>query len=190
MFFFTVYKHILKIRVSNEYIILLRNFTHCLHLRIAGGDRGGVADLILSIKVSKMPIICICNDKYKQSLKSLRNHCMEMEFRKPTKQQVAQRLNKICQAEGLAINSVRQPVFLFQPMYGLCPRNLFICIVQEICLITVWRWSSESMKQQVGHYLNKICQAEGLAINAACQPVFLFQPMYRLGYSENYLFVV
>jgi hypothetical protein len=32
----------------------------------AGGDRGGVADLIATIKSSKIPIICICNDKYSQ----------------------------------------------------------------------------------------------------------------------------
>jgi hypothetical protein len=40
----------------------------------AGGDRGGVADLITTIKLSKVPIICICNDKYHQKLRSLRNH--------------------------------------------------------------------------------------------------------------------
>jgi hypothetical protein len=40
----------------------------------AAGDRGGVADLIQTIKVSRLPIICICNDKYSQKLRSLRNH--------------------------------------------------------------------------------------------------------------------
>lgn len=40
----------------------------------AAGDRGGVADLINTIKMSKIPIICICNDKYAQKLRSLRNH--------------------------------------------------------------------------------------------------------------------
>lgn len=40
----------------------------------AAGDRGGVQDLIATIKLSKIPIICICNDKYAQKLRSLRNH--------------------------------------------------------------------------------------------------------------------
>lgn len=75
----------------------------------AGGDRGGVADLIASIKISKMPIVCVCNDKYKQSMRSLRNHCIELDWRKPTKQQVASRLQSIARAEGLAINTVRSP---------------------------------------------------------------------------------
>lgn len=72
-----------------------------------GGDRGGVSDLIDSIKSSKMPIICVCNDKYKQSLKSLKNHCLEIDWRKPTKLQAAARLKTITSNEGLTINQVR-----------------------------------------------------------------------------------
>lgn len=55
---------------------------------MSAGDRGGVADLIASIKMSKIPIICICNDRYSQKLKSLVNYCLLLNFRKPTKQQV------------------------------------------------------------------------------------------------------
>lgn len=71
-----------------------------------GGDRGGVSDLIDSIKSCKLPIICVCNDKYKQSLKSLKNHCLEIDWRKPTKVQAAARLKKIIAAEGLTMNQV------------------------------------------------------------------------------------
>lgn len=78
-----------------------------------GGDRGGVSDLINNIKASKMPIICVCNDKYKQTLKSLKNHCLEIDWRKPTKLQAAQRLKIITKAEGLTINQVRRdPLYL------------------------------------------------------------------------------
>lgn len=56
---------------------------------MSAGDRGGVADLIASIKISKIPIICICNDRYSQKLKSLVNYCLLLSFRKPTKQQVS-----------------------------------------------------------------------------------------------------
>lgn len=48
---------------------------------MSAGDRGGVADLIATIKAAKLPIIAICNDKYNQKLKSLRNSCLELEFR-------------------------------------------------------------------------------------------------------------
>lgn len=48
---------------------------------MSGGDRGGVNDLIQSIHRSKVPIICICNDKYNQKLRSLRNHTLELDYR-------------------------------------------------------------------------------------------------------------
>ncbi|XP_031371611.1 replication factor C subunit 1 isoform X1 [Punica granatum] len=71
---------------------------------MSAGDRGGVADLIASIKISKIPIICICNDRYSQKLKSLVNYCLPLNFRKPTKQQMAKRLMQIAKAEGLQVN--------------------------------------------------------------------------------------
>ncbi|KAL0908836.1 hypothetical protein M5K25_023345 [Dendrobium thyrsiflorum] len=73
---------------------------------MSAGDRGGVADLISSIKVAKIPIICICNDRYSQKLKSLVNYCMLLNFRKPTKQQMAKRLMQVAQAEGLQVNEI------------------------------------------------------------------------------------
>ncbi|KAK3038253.1 hypothetical protein RJ639_030862 [Escallonia herrerae] len=73
---------------------------------MSAGDRGGVADLIASIKISKIPIICICNDRYSQKLKSLVNYCLLLSFRKPTKQQMAKRLMQIANAEGLQVNEV------------------------------------------------------------------------------------
>ncbi|XP_019197822.1 PREDICTED: replication factor C subunit 1 isoform X2 [Ipomoea nil] len=73
---------------------------------MSGGDRGGVADLIASIKASKIPIICICNDRYSQKLKSLVNYCLLLSFRKPTKQQMAKRLLQIANAEGLQVNQI------------------------------------------------------------------------------------
>ncbi|KAA8550128.1 hypothetical protein F0562_001812 [Nyssa sinensis] len=73
---------------------------------MSAGDRGGVADLIASIKISKIPIICICNDRYSQKLKSLVNYCLPLNFRKPTKQQMAKRLLQVAKAEGLQVNEI------------------------------------------------------------------------------------
>ncbi|KAL7605712.1 hypothetical protein Lser_V15G15520 [Lactuca serriola] len=73
---------------------------------MSAGDRGGVADLIASIKISKIPIICICNDRYSQKLKSLVNYCLLLSFRKPTKQQMAKRLLQVANAEKIQVNEV------------------------------------------------------------------------------------
>uniref|UniRef100_A0A0D3DWL5 Replication factor C subunit 1 n=1 Tax=Brassica oleracea var. oleracea TaxID=109376 RepID=A0A0D3DWL5_BRAOL len=73
---------------------------------MSAGDRGGVADLIARIKISKIPIICICNDRYSQKLKSLVNYCLPLNYRKPTKQQMAKRLAHVAKAEGLDVNDI------------------------------------------------------------------------------------
>ncbi|KAL0757287.1 hypothetical protein Bca101_094955 [Brassica carinata] len=79
---------------------------------MSAGDRGGVADLIASIKISKIPIICICNDRYSQKLKSLVNYCLPLNYRKPTKQQMAKRLAHVAKAEGLDVNDFKSLIAL------------------------------------------------------------------------------
>ncbi|KAK7850281.1 replication factor c subunit 1 [Quercus suber] len=85
---------------------------------MSAGDRGGIADLIASIKISKIPIICICNDRYSQKIKSLVNYCLLLEFKKPEESQVfvlisiivfkmmAKRLMEVANAEGLQVNQI------------------------------------------------------------------------------------
>lgn len=61
--------------------------------------------MIANIKTSKIPIICICNDRYNRKLTSLRNHCTEVEFRKPSKIQIWKRLASICEKEEIKFGS-------------------------------------------------------------------------------------
>ena len=71
---------------------------------MSGGDRGGVMELINCIKISKIPIICICNDKYNQKLKSLQNYVLDMPFSRPTKGQIVKRMLLIAEQEGIQMN--------------------------------------------------------------------------------------
>jgi replication factor C subunit 1 len=94
---------------------------------MSGGDRGGVMDLIQSIKArhigaklrnssashlysdrctqtSKVPIICICNDAWSQKLRSLKNHCLELVYSRPTKLQIRSRMVGIAAKEGLQVS--------------------------------------------------------------------------------------
>ena len=43
-------------------------------------DRGGIQALIKIIKTTKTPIICICNDRQSQQVKSLANHCYDLKL--------------------------------------------------------------------------------------------------------------
>lgn len=70
---------------------------------MGAGDRSGVAELIQMIKRSKVPIICICNDRQSQKLKSLIPYCMDLRYRRPVKSVIARRAIAIAQAEGLRV---------------------------------------------------------------------------------------
>ncbi|GMF14653.1 unnamed protein product [Phytophthora lilii] len=70
---------------------------------MSGGDRGGTAELIQLIKKSKTPIICICNDRQSQKVRSLANHSFDLRMRRPTKIQIGKRLMEIGLKEGLHI---------------------------------------------------------------------------------------
>ncbi len=68
---------------------------------MSSGDRGGTAALITVIKESRTPIICICNDRQANSVKSLVNHCYDLRFIRPTKEAIAKRCAEIAKKEGL-----------------------------------------------------------------------------------------
>ena len=54
-------------------------------------DRGGVQELIAVIKSSRVPFICICNDRQHQKIRSLAGHCFDLRLRRPGKQAIAKR---------------------------------------------------------------------------------------------------
>lgn len=51
-------------------------------------DRGGMQELINLIKTSKIPIICMCNDRNHQKIRTLSNYCFDLRFDKPKPQQI------------------------------------------------------------------------------------------------------
>ncbi len=71
---------------------------------LSTSDRGGITELIDSIKNTKVPIICICNDRYKQSLKSLINHCFDLKISRPDKREILKKIWYIMNEENLEID--------------------------------------------------------------------------------------
>jgi len=71
---------------------------------MGGSDRGGIAELIKIIKLSKIPIICICNDRQSVKVRSLANHCFDLKLKRPTKTQIANRLIAIAADENLQVD--------------------------------------------------------------------------------------
>ncbi|EGF81020.1 hypothetical protein BATDEDRAFT_653, partial [Batrachochytrium dendrobatidis JAM81] len=71
---------------------------------MSAGDRGGSAELISIIKQTKIPIICICNDRSSPKIRSLANHCFDLRFRRPDARMISARVEMICKKEGLDIS--------------------------------------------------------------------------------------
>jgi len=67
---------------------------------VDGIDKGGNPFLISLIKITKIPIICICNERYKPCIKSLVNHCLDVWFNIPKTFDIAMKVKNIMFKEG------------------------------------------------------------------------------------------
>jgi len=70
---------------------------------MSGSDRGGVAALINTIKQTRVPIICICNDRMSPKLKSLTSHCYDLRFTRIQKNSLIAPMISIAKKEDLNI---------------------------------------------------------------------------------------
>jgi replication factor C subunit 1 len=69
---------------------------------VAGNeDRGGIQELILLIKRSRIPIICICNDRQHKKIRSLANYCYDLRFYRPTVQQIRGAMMTVLHRENI-----------------------------------------------------------------------------------------
>ena len=66
---------------------------HCVIMDEVDGmagneDRGGLQELVQLIKSTKIPIICICNDRNSMKMRTLANHCFDLRFQRPRLEQI------------------------------------------------------------------------------------------------------
>jgi replication factor C subunit 1 len=88
------------------------------------------------IKTSRIPIICICNDRQSQKIRSLVNHCYDLKVRRPTKQQIATRLVAIAKGEGMLMEQNAAEMLVEQVGND---------IRQALNSMQMWRSSNKSM---------------------------------------------
>jgi replication factor C subunit 1 len=72
---------------------------------MSAGDRGGTTALIALIKKTLVPIICICNDRQSTKVRSLRNYCKELQYKKPMWSQASTRLMVIAKLRNLHVDA-------------------------------------------------------------------------------------
>lgn len=66
-------------------------------------DRGGIQELINLIKNTSVPIICMCNDRNHQKMRSLVNYCFDLRFARPRMEQIKGAMMSICFREKIKI---------------------------------------------------------------------------------------
>ncbi|XP_071360428.1 replication factor C subunit 1 [Trachinotus anak] len=66
-------------------------------------DRGGIQEMIGLIRSSKIPIICMCNDRNHQKIRSLANYCFDLRFQRPRVEQIKGAMMSLAFKEGIKI---------------------------------------------------------------------------------------
>ncbi|XP_003972215.2 replication factor C subunit 1 isoform X1 [Takifugu rubripes] len=85
--------------VSNKHVLIMDEVDG-----MAGNeDRGGIQELIGLIKSSKIPIICMCNDRNHMKIRSLSNYCFDLRFQRPRVEQIKAAMMSIAFKEGINI---------------------------------------------------------------------------------------
>jgi replication factor C subunit 1 len=69
----------------------------------SSADYGFISGLVECIKETKIPIICICDNRYDQSLKPILNYCFDIKMTKPCYQDVYSLIYKIVTSEKIKI---------------------------------------------------------------------------------------
>lgn len=79
-------------------------------------DRGGINEVIQLIKTTKVPVVCICNDRSHPKMRSLVNYCFDLRFPKPRVEQIKVILYLKCNMSlvPLFLNAGGTDVFTFQ----------------------------------------------------------------------------
>ena len=123
---------------------------------MGAGDRSGMAELIQMIKHSKVPIICICNDRQSQKMKSLLPYCMDLRFKRPVKSVLAIRAVRIAQMEGLTVE--RNAAEAIAESCGNDVRQVFNCL-------QMWANKKGQGGQSDGNLTYKVLKEREKAIN-------------------------
>ena len=67
-------------------------------------DRDGISELINLIKQSRVPVICLCNERNSQKIRRLANHCYDLRISKPRVEQIRDAMMSVCSKEQIDLN--------------------------------------------------------------------------------------
>jgi replication factor C large subunit len=68
---------------------------------MGNADKGGVKAITDVVKTARSPVVLIANNAYDPRFRTLRSHCLLIDFKKPISSSIAKRLQYICELEGI-----------------------------------------------------------------------------------------
>lgn len=95
-----------KKSLFNKNNILIINDLDC------SSDYGFLSTIVDCIKETKIPIICTCNDRYNQTLKTIVNYCLDIKYSKPQTNEIFKFISNIIKKENIKIkdNQIRDMI--------------------------------------------------------------------------------
>ena len=70
---------------------------------MSSGDRGGLQAFVKLVDQTKIPVICICNDRNNKKLETLAKHSVDIKFSKPDPADICERLRFIANNEKIEV---------------------------------------------------------------------------------------
>ena len=133
------------------------------------------------IKTTKIPIICICNDRQSLKIRSLVNHCFDLRFQRPKVDQIKGAMMSVCFKEGITI----EPQAL---------REMIIASGQDVrqVLHNLLLWSASSKKmnteevQKAAANAKKNSKMVGLSFSPIFISCLLIPPSFPLSLPPSH----
>lgn len=91
----------MKKTIFNKKNVLVINDLDC------SSDHGFLSSIVECIKETKIPIICTCNDRYNQNLKTIVNYCFDIKFSKPQTMEIFKFICEIVKKEKIRIKETQ-----------------------------------------------------------------------------------
>lgn len=88
-----------KVEQEKKHLVLIMDEVDGM----SAGDRGGVGALAATCRKTHIPIILICNDRRLPKMKPFDSVAFDLPFRRPTIDQIRQRIMTICYREKLSV---------------------------------------------------------------------------------------
>ena len=115
---------------------------------VAGNeDRGGIQELISLIKRSRIPIICICNDRQHKKIRSLANYCYDLRFYRPTIQQIRGAMMTVLHREN--VHQIKQETL--DEIIKSCNQD----IRQTLHSLNLWSMESQTNPEGAAKMIDK-----------------------------------